>query len=193
MNISASKIEDCDGGVRDDRPDYVDDLTLKRKIGWKEGSPVVGDPIKLSENVNNGYEHYKRGGELFKPDAGKFLGELSECEMITSLSDLSRELNTDESTIEKTCQLHDIDLIDGSDDSPEQEGETSETFVFPSGETFPKDLLADPIESDVRVLSVLLGTNGMSTQEVAQFLTDRLDRNVRERDVRSEAEKHAIL
>ena len=192
MNISAKKIEKCTGEARDDRPDYVNDLTLKRKIGWQKGSPVVGDRVGLGDDLSQGYEHYRRRDELFQPDAGKFLSELFDCELINSVSDVSRELNSEVETVKKAANLHCIELSDGSDDSPEQERD-NDRFIFPSGESWPTELLADPIESDVRVLSQLLATNGMSVEEVAQYLSDRLSRNVTASDVRQEAQRVNIL
>ncbi|QGN06711.1 hypothetical protein Hrd1104_05005 [Halorhabdus sp. CBA1104] len=193
MNISSRKIEDCTGEARDDRPDYVDDLTLERTIRWKVGSPVIGDPIKLSENVNDGYKHYRRGDQLFQPDSSKFLSRLFESDLINSVSDVSRELNSEVETVKKVANLHGIDLPDSeSQSSDPQEGGTN-SLTLPGGETWPLKLLQEPVYADVRVLSQLLATNGMSLGEVAQLLSDRLDRNVTESDVRQEAQRVNIL
>jgi len=192
MNISASKIEDCDGNAREDRPQYVEELTLKRKIRWQEGSPVVGDPVGLGDDLSDGYSHYRRRDELFHPDAGKFLTRLFDSEYINSLDDASEELGTNSTTISRACDLHGVSIPDESQSSDPQEGGTN-SLTLPGGETWPLKLLQEPVYADVRVLSQLLATNGMSLGEVAQLLSDRLDRNVTESDVRQEAQRVNIL
>ncbi|ERJ07080.1 hypothetical protein HLRTI_000938 [Halorhabdus tiamatea SARL4B] len=191
MNLSSKMIQECDGQVRDDRPDYVEELTLQRKVGWQEGSPIVGDPVGLGDDLSQGYEHYRRRDELFQPDAGKFLSELFESDYITSLEDASEELNTEKSTLEKACDLHGIDLPESQSSDP-QEPE-SDTFVFPNGESWPLELLQEPVYADVRVLSQLLATNGMSVEESARYISDRFESNVTASDVRQEAQRVNIL
>ncbi len=193
MNLSAKQVENCTGDKRDDRPDRSDDLYLRRRVGFKEGSPAVEsfDKVPLDGEVDPCYEDYLTRSDLFRPEAHDFLTNLFNSEQINSLEDASNEIRTDESAIRQACEIHDIEISEGGDDGRDDRSPTE--LTFPSGESWKLSLLTTPVHEDPRVLTQLLASDGLSVKETARYLSDRLDTNVTESDVRSAAKSYNLL
>ena len=192
MNLSHSHVANCTAGKREDRPDWSDDLCLQRRVGWQEGSPAI-DPfekVPLDGQIDDYYEEYLRRDELFRPEADSFLTDLFDSELITALEDASDEINTDESTIRQAADLHGIEIPEGDSDGHESD---PEELVFPSGESWSLEYFCESAHEDPRVLTQLLAGDGLSVKETARYLSDRLDTNVSESDVKDAARACNLL
>lgn len=199
MNISATALLEAqqrDGEAADDRPEYVEDaLTMPRRVGYREGLPLVepegglDDDTRLGDDVGPLYEHYKRGDSLLRPDAGSFVRRLFEADAVESVADAAEELNSDPETVRKATNLHGVDLPTegGADDA-----ETVEELELPSGESLPLALLTDPPHRDKLVLAQLLSA-GMSVDELARYLSNELDERVTASEIRQAAEDAKLL
>lgn len=196
MNLSFN--EEVTAEAESDRPDATEEALLhRRRIGWREGSPLVEpldfDGVQLGESLNDSYAHYHRHDGLFMPPSGDFLRRLFEQSEIGSVSDAAKELREDKSDVEKAINLHGIDVeslesdVDPSPDHSE--------IRLPNGERIDVDDLREPVYTDSRLLHSLLGSYGMSTKEVGLFLSEQVGAGSRitERDVRQAAESVHLL
>lgn len=188
MNISAKAIEECDGSAKEDRPERANNLYLEIRVGFREGSPILGERTPLMGEENAAYDNYLRGDELFQPGADKFLRRLLKSDYINDIEDICNELQTDRGVVRSAFELHNLQIPEG-----EPWSDNVDLLELPSGEEWPLDLLATPVESDVRVLSQLLATDGLSVEETAEYLSDRLRKNVTGHRVRRYALEHNIL
>jgi len=198
MNISTSAVVEArkrDGEAADERPAYVDEaLQQSRKVGYQSGLPLVepeGDheTPQLGESVNDLYEHYVSGSDLFRPDAGSFLKRLAEQPEIHNVEAASSELgpSTDKAEVRKAAQLHGLDIPDGEgvDESSDEDA-----IRLPSGESVPLAILEGP--TDKLVLAQLF-SDGLSEEEIARYLSEETDSNVTVREVREAATEANLL
>lgn len=194
MNISASRVRECrdrDGEAAEERPDHTDAaLCYRRRIGYNSGLPLVGDvgdPPKLGEDVRDFYSHYPNGSDVLLPENFDFVADLFDA--VGSLDAAEAETKIDKATLRKAADLHSLNLPDG--DGFEEPSE--DVIQLPSGERWDVELLADPPESDCRLLTQLLATDKMGVGEASEFLTRALNRLVQPQDVREAAQECNLL
>lgn len=200
MNISSTKILEArarNGAAAEERPSYVSDaLSPDIRLGFRQGRPIVEPPSGRDDSLTLGdsdnYSHYIRRDELLKPQAGAFLSELFNSDLIESVEAAAEELQTDEETVRKAANLHGIDIpeppADGAGDSKQLK-----ELQLPSGESIPIAVLENPPWKDKLVLTQLLATDGLSTAEAARYLSRELDSNPTEADIRRAAENCQLL
>ncbi|WP_277539974.1 hypothetical protein [Haloarcula laminariae] len=181
MNLSIERFVANDGSGLSDCPDYVADaLAADRRVGWQDGLPLVpaegspADDMELGDDVSHLYQHYPRGSDLLLPDSGTFLEKLAEADEVGGVSDISDELNTDEQTVRKALDLHQIDTPSAADDGADDDGR----LKLPSGETVPFDPL-HPL-----VVAQLL-SDGLSFEESARYLSREADEPIEADDIRA--------
>lgn len=192
MNISVRRLAENDGSGLEERPDYVA-LEAPRKVGYRDGMPLVPHPegiddgLELGDDPTEAYSHYEshRGDNLLLPESGDFLRRLADAPEVGGLDDVAKELNTDRRTVEKAAKLHGIDTpLESADDGESVSDTDSLTLV--SGETVQLNPL-HPL-----VLAQLL-SDGLSTKEIAQYLSEETGEQVTETDVVAEAENARLL
>lgn len=191
MNISTDRLVANDGSGLDDRPQFVTEaLEANRKVGYRDGKPLVPHPdgeddgLGLGDDPTEAYSHYKRGESLLLPEAGDFVRRLFESEHVESVADAASEVNSDRETVEKAADLHGISTpleADGDDGTTD-----SDMLTLPSGETVPFDPL-HPL-----VLAQLL-SDGMSVEESAQYLSEETGEHYTPTEVREAAQEHSLL
>ncbi|WP_324663102.1 hypothetical protein [Haloarcula sediminis] len=181
MNISVDRFERNDGSGLEDRPSYVSDaIAIKRKVGWRSGLPLVpaggsdDQDLQLGDDVSERYEHYPRGNDLLLPEHGSFLRSLAAAGETRGISDMAAELNTDQETVRKAVDLHQIELPSESQDGEEAEGGDIE---LPSGETVP-------FEWDHALVLASLLSDGLSYAEAGRYLDNQVSDHVTFDDVR---------
>lgn len=201
MNISSDKLlraRKRDGRPSNDRPQYVEDaLTMDRRVGFKEGAPLVEHPtgadtaLRLGEDVSEAYDHYRRGEELLKPQAHDFLQSLFDAPEIRSFEDAAAELNTDTSTVETAARLHGLNPPERDEDATEEDG-GGNSIRLPSGERIPIEVLSEPLWTDKLVIAQLF-SDGMGVREIARYLSDETGSKITPSDVREGARECGIL
>lgn len=198
MNLSARAILECrsrEGDADPERPSHTDEaLRLPVALGRGEGRSVVAPPSGREEGLQLGdsasYQHYPERQALLKPGSGDFLRALFEHRLVNSVADAAAETGAKRTTIQRAAKLHGIDI--GSDEAEEADAE-DKGLQFPSGETWPLELLSNPPWADERVLSQLLATDGMSIDEAGRYLSRELEADVPAAEVREAAREARLL
>jgi hypothetical protein len=183
VNITPEDVAECrarDGAAADDRPEYVAEWASESpEVGFCDGLPLWGD-----------YEQYPHGDDLYRPDARAALKGVAEHGLAENPEDVAAELGTDLQHVERAADLHGVTLPEGGDGGDD---ESADTLTLPCGEEWDLAHLADPPESDSRILSALLARDRLSLAEAAEYLTDELGKGVRAADLRDHALAAGLL
>jgi len=142
-----------DGSAAQDRPAEVDEVLAPReRVGYKDELPLL----------DREYSAYPEGDELLRPSQGDTLRTLATHDMVGSVGDMAKELNTTEKRVRKAVDLHGINP-DGKDFDVEVSTSRLEALVG----DIPEGIVTS---SNPITVAILYVDKGLSTDEIAEIM-----------------------
>jgi len=171
-----------DGESAENRPEHVDEILNRPRLGFGESDPLVGDS----------YDEYpEQSDDLTTPEARQFVTELFASPLVSNVRDAVEETTpaTGDSQIvqrwceafERATELFDVETpedTEGDDDSDEH---TADSRLAELAGDYPEDM-RNP--SNPLVVSNLYAGRGLSVEEIVEVFSDDSDTRVKPERVR---------